>query len=158
MKTLRYLLIICTLTMAAAMSGQPQFKNSQNQEAFSTQQVKTTHHAAYTYTTATLMESGSSLPMAAKNGLTIGANTPDDNSSLSLMPRPRRVGEDGGFEDEGEDSEDLPGEPNPVGDGVWVLLILAAGYAWYRKWREWRKMTCLQSMKAKCTMYAKCTK
>ena len=135
-------IVVAIASVTAQAQPKAQFKNSQNQEAFTAQPVKTTHHAAYAYTTATLMESGSSLPMAAKNGLTLGANTPDNNTPLSLMPRPRRVGEDGGFEGEGEDPEDLPGEPNPVGDGVWVMMLLAMCYA-FGKWRYqmmWRIM------------------
>ena len=78
MKTLRYLLMICTLTMAAVAFGQAQFKTSENKAAFDYQVGKT--HFEF-YSTSTLAGSGSSLPIAARNGLTIGANAPDDNVS-----------------------------------------------------------------------------
>ena len=142
MKTLRYLLVICALTMAAAMFGQAQFKTSENKAAFEHQVGKT--HFEF-YSTSSMMGSGSSLPLAARNGLTIGANTPDDNTPSGVVRGPRRAKMDD-FDDDDISGTDKPLEPGtPVGEGMWVLLILAAGYAWYRKWREWRKMTCLQS-------------
>ena len=147
MKTLRYLLmmmVVAIVSVTAQAQPKSQFKNSQNQEAFSTQYVPTTHYVAKS--TSALMESGSSLPMAARNGLTIGANTPDDNMPAYTPGRRARkdVGGGGTTEDDGGEPE-LPEEPNPIGDGMWVLLILAAGYAWYSKWREWRIISCLQS-------------
>ena len=54
---------------------------------------------------------------------------------------PRRVGEDDGFEDEGDDSGNLPGEPFPIGDGVWALLLMAAGYLIYRVRTRKREVT-----------------
>ena len=137
-------MVVAMVSVTAQAQPKAEFKNSQNEAAFSSQYVPTTHYVA-NYT-STLMESGSSLPMAARNGLTIGANTPDDNMPAYTPGRRARkdVG-DGGSVEEGDPDPDDPEEPYPVGDGVWVLLILAAGYAWYRKWRGWRKISCLQS-------------
>ena len=128
MKTLRYLLIICTLTMAAAMFGQAQFKTSENKTAFEHQVGKA--HFEF-YSTSTMMESGSRLPIAARNGLTIGANTPDDNTPSGGARGPRRGKKDedpfGGGDIGGIDKPQEPG--TPVGEGMWVLLMMAAGYA-----------------------------
>lgn len=131
MKTLRYLLMVMVVALVSATAqAQPksQFKNSQNQEAFSTQYVPTTHYVAKS--TSTLMESGSSLPMAARNGVTIGANTPnDDTPTYTPGRRARKDVGGGGSVEEGDPDPDDPEEPYPVGDGVWVMMMMAAGYA-----------------------------
>ena len=128
MKTLRYLLIICTLTMAAAMFGQAQFKTAENKKAFDNSLNKT--HFEF-YSTSTLKGSGSSLPIAARSGFTVGANTPDDNSSSGGARGPRRGKKDedpfGGGDIGGIDKPNEPG--TPVGEGMWVMMLLAAGYA-----------------------------
>ena len=136
MKALRYLLMVIVVAMVSvAAQAQPtaQFKNSQNQAAFSTQPVKTTHYAAYTYTTATLMESGSRLPLAARNGFTVGADSPDDNSSSGGVGgrNPRRAIGDGDDDIPKPDDNESP-EATPIGDGVWVMMVMAAGYLIYR--------------------------
>ena len=128
MKTLRYLLIICTLTMAAAMFGQAQFKTAENKKAFDNSLNRTRFEF---YSTSTLKGSGSSLPIAARNGFTVGATTPDDNSSSSTSSRrPRRVIGDGDDDIPKPDDNESP-EATPVGEGMWVMMLLAAGYgAW----------------------------
>ena len=140
MKALRYLLMVVIVALAS-VTAQAQlttpFKNSENKPAFS-QQATTTYAV---YTTSTLMESGSSLPMAARNGVTIGASTPNDDTPAYAPGRGglrRDVG--GGGTTEDEDDPDIPVEPNPIGDGMWVLLLLAAGFAAY-KTRMRRKET-----------------
>jgi len=136
MKTLRYLLIICTLTMAAAMFGQAQFKTAENKTAFDNTLNKT--HFEF-YSTSTLKGSGSSLPIAARNGFTIGANTPDDNPSGGARG-PRRAKMDD-WDDDDISGTGKPQEPGtPVGEGMWVLLMMAAGFAGY-KTRMRRKET-----------------
>lgn len=141
MNALRYLLIICTLTMAAVTYGQAQFKTSENKTAFEHQVGKA--HFEF-YSTSTMMESGSRLPIAARNGLTIGANTPDDNTPSGGARGPRRGKKDedpfGGGDIGGIDKPQEPG--TPVGEGMWVMMLLAAGYAVYRK----RKMMHAESI------------
>lgn len=142
MKTLRYLLVISTLTIAVVAFGQAQFKTSENKTAFEHQVGKA--HFEF-YSTSTMMESGSRLPLAARNGLTIGANTPDDNTPSGGVSGPRRAKMDD-FDDDDISGTGKPQEPgSPVGEGMWVMMMLAMGYAWYRKWRGWRKISCLQS-------------
>ena len=133
-------MVVALVSATAQAQPKAEFKNSQNEAAFSSQYVPTTHYVAKS--TSTLMESGSSLPMAARNGLTIGANTPDDNMpAYARSARPRKdVG--GGSGTENDDDPDDPEEPYPVGDGVWVMMLLAMCYA-FGKWRyqmTWRIM------------------
>ena len=131
MKALRYLLIAMVVVLAS-VTAQAQlttpFKNSQNQPVFN-QQAKTGY--AF-YTTSILMESGSNLPIAARNGFTVGADSPDDNLPSGRVGgrNPRRAIGDG------DDDIPVPGDnedPNatPVGDGMWVMLLLALGYGAY---------------------------
>lgn len=129
MKTLRYLLIICTLTMTAALFGQAQFMTRENKAAFDYTVGKT--HFDF-YSTSTLKESGSSLPLAARYGLTIGAENPDDNAAAGILaygPRRAKMDDDPfGGQTIGDTS--TPQEPGtPVGDGTWVMLVMAMGFA-----------------------------
>ena len=139
MKTLRYLLIICTLAMTAAGYSQAQFKNKENKTAF--EHVDATEQYEFQSTSA-MSGSGSNLPMAARNGFTVGANNPSDNSSAGTSARgPRRAKMD---EDE-EIDINTPGQGGsqaPVGDGMWMLLIIAAGYA---GWMMLRRRRILQA-------------
>lgn len=114
--------------MAAAMFGQAQFKTAENKKAFDNSLNRTRFEF---YSTSTLKGSGSSLPIAARNGLTIGANTPDDNTPSGGARGPRRGKKDedpfGGGDIGGIDKPNEPG--TPVGEGMWVMMILALGYA-----------------------------
>lgn len=139
MKALRYLLMICTLTMAAVAFGQAQFKTSENKTAFEHQVGKT--HFEF-YSTSTLAGSGSSLPIAARNGLTIGANTPDDNASGGVGVR-RAKKDDDPWEGGDIGNIDKPEEPGtPIGEGMWALLLMAAGYV---GWMMLRRRRILQA-------------
>ena len=144
MKTLRYLLMVMVVAIASVTAqAQPraQFKTSENKAAFEHQVGKA--HFEF-YSTSTMMESGSRLPLAARNGLTIGANTPDDNTPSGGVSGPRRAKMDD-FDDDDISGTGKPQEPgSPVGEGMWVLLLMAMGYVGYRKWREWRSIPCAQ--------------
>lgn len=131
--------MICVLAMTAAGYSQAQFKTSENKQAFDYQVGKT--HFEF-YSTSTMTGSGSSLPISARNGLTIGANAPDDNVSANVSSRgPRRAKMD---EDE-EIDINTPGQGGsqaPVGEGMWVLLLMAAGYV---GWMMLRRRRILQA-------------
>ena len=76
--------------------------------------------------------SGSSLPLSVRNGLTIGAENPDDNAAAGILaygPRRAKMDDDPfGGETIGDTS--TPQEPGtPVGDGTWVMLVMAMGFA-----------------------------
>ena len=140
MKALRYLLMVMVVALVSVTAQAQlavQFKTSENKPAFSTQQATTTYAV---YTTSTLMESGSSLPMAARNGVTIGASTPNDDTPAYAPGRGGLRRDVGGGTAADDEDPDAPNEPYPVGDGMWVLLLLAAGFAAY-KTRMRRKET-----------------
>ena len=126
MKTLRYLLIICTLTMTAAVFGQAKFKTAEDKEAFDYQVGKTYFDF---YTTSTMMESGSNLPIAARNGLTIDSAVDEDLlAEVEAIRRSRKA--------VGPTTPD--DDPTPVGEGMWVLLLMAAGYVGWMMLRRRR--------------------
>ena len=81
------------------------------------------------HSTSTMAGSGSSLPIAARNGMTF-SSTPDDNSS-ALSGR-RRIGGSGSGTGGNEAEENDDPQETPIGNGIWVLLLLAAGYVIYR--------------------------
>ena len=124
MTTLRYLLsliaILTVVNISAATYGkpyQPQQRGSRyamNYSQMPTQSMSTLN--------ASMMNSGSALPMAAVTGTT----SADDYTSPSS--RPRRVGENEGLET-GETPKE-PEEPDvPLGDEVLPLMLCAIVYA-----------------------------
>ena len=70
---------------------------------------------------ASMMNSGSALPMAAVTGTT----SADDYTSPSS--RPRRVGEYDDWED--DETIEMEEPPSPLGDEVLPLMLLAMMYA-----------------------------
>ena len=121
-------MVVALVSVTAQAQLAVQFKTSENKPAFSTQQATTTYAV---YTTSTLMESGSSLPMAARNGVTIGASTPNDDTPAYAPGRGGLRRDVGGGTAAEDDDPDAPNEPYPVGDGMWVMLLLAVGYGAY---------------------------
>lgn len=105
MKTLRYLLIICTLTIATAAFSQAKFKTAEDKEAF--EHINATEPYEFK-STSTMSGSGSNLPIAARNSA-----MPDSNEQAQSPRRPYKAPPITG------------GEDMPVGDGVWVLLLMA---------------------------------
>lgn len=105
MKALRYLLIVIGLVSFLSVGAQGL---AQQPEA----RMKST---------SVLQGSGSTLPMAATDGVTT------TQSSSPAKVGPRRVGENEGFED--EEDPDNPGEPFPIGDAMLPLVLLALAYA-----------------------------
>ena len=119
MKTLRYLLMVMSVLLLT-MTAEAQYT-----------QVSTEHEWQ---STSTMQSSGSALPIAAQNGVMLSGNTPGDDSPAYIPGRkPRRATTEddpfGGGDIGGIDKPEEPG--TPVGDGMWVMMILAAGYgAW----------------------------
>lgn len=83
------------------------------------------------HSTSAMVGSGSSLPSAAVTGVST------TYSPANATSRPRRVGEGDGFED--EDEPDKPGEPFPLGDVIWPLMLFACAYVILRAARKVRK-------------------
>ena len=155
MKTLRYLLIAMVIGLAS-VSMHAQVKKSEKVEykfhSTSTQvNSSSTSSVCGNRTTSTLMgdgsisplmHSGSRLPIAARNGVIVGSTSPDDNTSnggVGHHGNTRR----GKMDDDpfgGETIGDVnnPQEPGtPIGDGMWVLMMLAMGYAFGKLRRRW---------------------
>ena len=126
MKALRYLLV-AIVVMLAVQSVSAQEYTRINSVAGCTTFGQTERQYKFHSTSAILM-ADTQLGLAEGGAFTTGIST---GKPLSFTG-PRRVGEDDGFEDEGEESGNLPGEPFPIGDGVWALLLMAAGYLIYR--------------------------
>lgn len=118
MKRLRYLLTVIAVLGILSVSAQ-----------YRAQLPSTEFHS-----TSTMVGAGSMLPQAANTGVYITGSTVGSYTPVRYSPRPRRAGEDEGFdENEGEEPVNgLPGEPDPLGDVVWPLMLLALGYVGVR--------------------------
>lgn len=75
--------------------------------------------------TASFRFSGTKLPMAAASGVV----TAEEVNPARHLAGPRRVGGGDGLEDEDEPTN--PADPSPVGDAMWLLIMLAIGYGAY---------------------------
>ncbi len=120
MKALRYLLIAMVVVLAN-VTAQAEFKQVDTEYQFQS--------------TSVMQGSGSSLP----NSAVIGASTAGDCPAAYAPGRSLRRDVGGGTAADDEDP-DAPNEPYPVGDGMWVMLLLALGYGAY-KTRMRRKET-----------------
>lgn len=129
MKALRYLLIVAMTVIAISVNAQ--YRSQQPQVVFRS-------------TSSGLVSSGSTLPQAAQTGVVFTGSTPYSKTT-PYIPGRRKVGESGGWADE-DDTEGegdsgnpiLPVEPSPIGDGTWILMVLAIGYAFFIAWRKKR--------------------
>lgn len=124
MKTLRYLLIVIgvlsVVSVAAATFGttyQPQRRGIQYSQHYAEMPTLT-----MSSTGSVMMKSGSALPMAAVSGIT----TADDYAPSGPRRAKRNVG-DGGTT-EGDEDPDNPGEPAPIGDVLWPLMLMALAF------------------------------
>ena len=125
MKTLRYLLIVIgvlsVVSVAAATFGttyQPQRRGIQYSQHYAEMPTLT-----MSSTGSVMMKSGSALPMAAVSGIT----TADDYAPSGPRRAKRDVGEGGTTEGSDEDP-DNPGEPAPIGDVLWPLMLMALAF------------------------------
>ncbi len=125
MKTLRYLLIVIgvlsVVSVAAATFGttyQPQRRGIQYSQHYAEMPTLT-----MSSTGSVMMKSGSALPMAAVSGIT----TADDYAPSGPRRAKRDVG-DGGTTEDGDEDPDNPGEPMPIGDVLWPLMLMALAF------------------------------
>ena len=134
MKTLRYLLIVIgvlsVVSVAAATFGttyQPQRRGIQYTRHYAEMPTLT-----MSSTGSVMLKSGSALPMAAVSGIT----TADDYAPSGPRRAKRDVGDDDeGTTEDGDPDPKNPGEPAPIGDVLWPLMLLALGYMVYRRKR-----------------------
>ena len=130
-KTLRYLLMVVALMGVLSVSAQtPKYGNTYkpyNQQMYGVYVNPQIPAATMSSTSSELMTTGSSLPQAALTGTTTADET--------VGGRPGRIRRDvGGEEDDwGDETEPTdPGEPNPLGDAAWPLMLLACMYVLIR--------------------------
>ena len=135
MKALRYLLVAIVVRLAAQSVSAQEYTRI-NSVAGCTTFGQTERQYKFHSTSAILM-ADTQLGLAEGGAFTAGVNT----GNPVTVTGPRRVGEDDGFEDEGDDPGNLPGEPFPIGDGLWALLLMAAGYLIYRVRTRKREVT-----------------
>ena len=113
MKTLRYLLMVVAMVSVLSVHAQ------------STAQLP----EAQMQSTSAMVGSGSTLPQAATTGAYVTGSTVGTYSPAKIHPGNVRRDVGGGEgEWEDEDDPDNPGEPNPIGDAVWPLALLACAY------------------------------
>lgn len=139
MKAMKFIAIVMAMLVLPLASSKAQFKTSENKQAFEHNVVTKPYEFQ---STSTMAGSGSHLPLSVRNGLTIGADSPDDYSSSVVTHGPRRIGGSGSGTDGNEAEESHDPQETPVGDGMWVLLLMAMCYA-FGKWRYqmmWRIM------------------
>ena len=105
MKALRYLLISIAILSAVSISAQESTDNWGKLPD------------AKMHSTSVMQGSGSTLPMAATDGVTTTTS-----SSPAKVSGPRRA------LDDGDDDIDPQGQPFPLGDALFPLMIAAAVY------------------------------
>lgn len=123
MKALKYLLIAIVVMLTALPAGAQYSKV--NSVAGCTTFGQTDRQYQF-HTTSTMLYADDSSGMGS-TAFSTGVST---GKPLSVSLRPRRVGENDGFDeaDTDENEPELPGNPFPVGEGTWFLLLLAAAY------------------------------
>ena len=127
MKALRYLLMVVAMMGVLSVGAQtPKYGTTYKPTVgmkYSTMHVQLLA-ATMSSTSSVFMHSGSSLPSAALSGTTTTYDRPKGGG-------PRRDGEDDGFDDD-DDDPDNPGNPFPIGDGLWVMMVCAGAFALVR--------------------------
>ncbi len=120
MKALRYLLMVMIVALVS-VTVEAQFAPVDTEYQWQS--------------TSVMIGSGSALPQAAIDG----ASTTTDGDDASSSPKGgiRRIG---GNTSGGSDDREDP-LYTPLGDGVWALLLMAAGYLIYRVRTRKREVT-----------------
>lgn len=122
MKAVRFLLIVIVILMSS-VSVLAQFN----------QPADTEYHFR---STSSFSGSGSHLPIAAQSGVVMVSSLAEDDSPIGITQSGPRKAKKGGdpFGGETIDDVDNPQQPGtPIGNGICVLLMMAAGYAEYRR-------------------------
>ena len=128
MKTLRYLLIVMMVVLSSVSA---KAENSNHQPDSYTQMQNSMIDFR---STSTMQGSGSSIPTAAEYGVTFSDNLPEGDVQANAP------GHLGNSRRGRPDDWQGPME-NPIGDGVWAMLLMAAGYLLYRVRTRKREVT-----------------
>lgn len=125
MKTLRYLLIVIVVLSVVSVSAATFGTTYQRQRrGIQYAQLSTPMPTlAMSSTGSVMMQSGSTLPMAAVSGTTMA----NDNAPGGPRRAKRDVG-GGGTTDDDEDPDE-PGEPMPIGDAAVPMMLMAMLFA-----------------------------
>ena len=119
MKALRYLLIVMMVVLSSVSAKAQLAQDDDMGFTF--------------YSTSPLPASGTGLPQAAVSGTTFAGEAP-----AAYAPGSPRRATDGG--DTPPATPQGPNE-NPIGEGVWAMLLMAAGYLLYRVRTRKREVT-----------------
>lgn len=124
MKTLRYLLVAIAMVFVS-LSASAQFTKVNHLKGCTT--FGQEERQFQFNSTSAMLTQDTNLGLAEGGAFTTGIST---GAPLTII-RPRRAASD---EDEGDTPPEDPEGPmqEPIGDGVWVLMLLAAGYVIYR--------------------------
>ena len=120
MKALRYLLMVVAMVSVLSVKAQ------------STTQLP----QARMQSTSVMVGSGSALPQAATTGAYVTGSTVGTYSPAKIHPGNVRRDVGGGGSTADDEEPDGPGEPFPIGDAVWPLMVLACAYLIIRVWRK----------------------
>lgn len=144
MKALRYLLIVMAVlsvvSVQAATLGtpyQPQTRGIRYTSYHSQMPTVAMNSTA----ASKMMSSGSSLPMAAVSGVYVTGATPESSSPVTKHPGHvrRGMGDDETTEDDPDPVK--PGEPSPLGDVLWPLMLMALAYVVYLTSRKKKEIS-----------------
>ncbi len=119
MKTMNKVLLVVAIVIVSIVSAKAQYLAEQPSTGFQS--------------TSTMVGSGSTIQTT---GEFISADAYYDNATGGHRGSTRRVGRDGGggSTEGGPDSGDPSNPfPDPIGEGMWVLMAMAAGAALLRK-------------------------
>ena len=133
MKALRYLFIVNALLMLP-MFVMAQFTSYQDY----TRDMASSIEIGFRSTSA-MQGSGATINFAAQSGVMLCGNNPTDGGVPAGAPcGPRRAKmDDDPWGGSTIGDVDKPQEPGtPIGDGVWVMLLMAAGLMCYRMVRS----------------------
>ena len=114
MKTMNKILLVVAIVIVSIVSAKAQYLAEQPSTGFQS--------------TSTMVGSGSTFQTT---GEFISADMYYDNATGGHRGSARRVGRDGGGSTEGGPDSGDPSNPfpDPIGEGMWVLMAMAAGYA-----------------------------
>ena len=135
MKTLRYIWMVAMLIVLCGGIQAVTFGKSYKPQYHRYASIQVQAHATMPVlgmgsVSSATMYSGSSLPLAAATGVT----TSNDYQPAQVPGGPRRMKMEDEFENEEE--PDVPINPNPLGDGIVPMMLMAilfAGFVYYRR-------------------------
>ena len=111
------------LLMLPMVTMHAQFSNNRGNEMFHQEQV------SYEFrSTSTMQGSGTHIQIAALNGVVFSDNGVGEHAASGR----RRIGGSGSSTGGNGATESTDPNETPIGDGVWVLMVLAAGLLRYR--------------------------